>query len=111
MIAPQSQDFRQTVRYAQPGYASLPASRDPACGHRLVSCRIRITPDSACQEKSEITYGLINTVHNAAAPVVSPGGGGNGAPAGSFGPGIITGPFFVPSPNAPPQVPTPSGSQ
>jgi lysophospholipase L1-like esterase len=59
------------------------------------------------------TSSITVTVHNAAAPVVvSSGGGGNGAPAGSFGPGIITGPFFVgPTTNSPSQAATPSSSQ
>src|SRR6202162_3244654 len=60
-IAPQPRDFRQPVRYARREYASLPTSRDPVCEHHLVSCRIGITPESARQKKSEITYVPINT--------------------------------------------------
>src|ERR1700674_3010928 len=59
-IAPQPRDFRQAVRYARRGYASLPTSRDPVCEHHLVSCRIGITPESTRQEKSEMTYVPIN---------------------------------------------------
>src|SRR6266852_5526447 len=51
MIAPQPRDVRPPVRYARRGCASLPASRDRVCEHRLVSYHLRITRDSRCQEK------------------------------------------------------------
>src|ERR1700674_2964188 len=46
-----------TLRTARIRIASNVA--DPVCEHRLVSCHMRITPDSPCQEINETTYGPI----------------------------------------------------
>src|ERR1700688_1889099 len=61
MNARQPRDFPQPVRYARRGCASLPASYDPICEHRLLSCLLRITSDASRQEKSAVTYVPINS--------------------------------------------------